>query len=65
MTGDAGRHAPESGSIVRQFEAPACRGFVSTTFAFEQDRAKLRQVRRRQGRYPLRTNPGEPDPAQL
>ena len=64
MTGDAGRHAPENAAVVCQFEAPACRGFVSTSLAFVLDRAKLRQVRHRQGRY-LLTNPVEPDPPQL
>jgi transposase len=35
------------------------------SFEFVLDRAKLRQVRRREGRYLLRTNLGAHDPAQL
>src|SRR5437762_4717467 len=35
------------------------------TFAYRLDRAKLRQVRRREGRYLLRTNLTASDPAQL
>ena len=35
------------------------------TFQFTLDRAKLRQVRRREGRYLLRTNLSSHDPAQL
>jgi len=35
------------------------------TFRFELNRRKLRQVRRREGRYLLRTNLGEQDPANL
>jgi hypothetical protein len=34
-------------------------------FSFRLDRAKLRQVRRREGRYLLRTNPTGKDPAEL
>ena len=35
------------------------------TFSFSLDRGKLRQVRRREGRYLLRTNLVEDDPARL
>jgi hypothetical protein len=35
------------------------------TFSYRLDRAKLRQARRREGRYLLRTNLTEDDPAQL
>ena len=35
------------------------------TFAFALDRQKLRQVRRREGRYLLRSNLPDEDPAQL
>ena len=35
------------------------------TFSFTLDRNKLRQVRRREGRYLLRTNLTETDPAKL
>ncbi len=37
----------------------------STSFTYRLDRDKLRQVRRREGRYPLRTNFTESDPAKL
>ena len=37
----------------------------STTFSYQLDRDKLRQARRREGRYLLRTNLTEDDPAQL
>ncbi len=37
----------------------------SPTFSYRLDRNKLRQVRRREGRYLLRTNLTENDPAQL
>lgn len=37
----------------------------TASFDFALDRAKLRQVRRREGRYLLRTNLGSHDPAQL
>ena len=35
------------------------------TFSYQLDREKLRQARRREGRYLLRTNLTENDPAQL
>ena len=41
--------------------APAC----SASFTYRLDRDKLRQVRRREGRYLLRTNLTESDPAKL
>jgi hypothetical protein len=37
----------------------------SAAFSYQLDRAKLRQVRRREGRYLLRTNLAADDPAQL
>src|SRR5712691_3198656 len=37
----------------------------NATFSFRLDRAKLRQVRRREGRYLLRTNLTDDDPARL
>ena len=40
-------------------------GTVSLALAFKLDRDKLRQVRRREGRYLLRTNLGDHDPTQL
>jgi hypothetical protein len=47
-------HLPQAGSSAK-----------TASFEFELDRAKLRQVRRREGRYLLRTNLGAHDPAQL
>ena len=47
-------HMPQAGSSSK-----------TASFEFELDRAKLRQVRRREGRYLLRTNLGSHDPAQL
>jgi hypothetical protein len=38
---------------------------VSSALGFKLDRNKLRKVRRREGRYLLRTNIGERDPAEL
>lgn len=38
---------------------------VSSALIFKLDRAKLRKVRRREGRYLLRTNIGDHDPAEL
>jgi hypothetical protein len=38
---------------------------TGTTFSYRLDRNKLRQARRREGRYLLRTNLAENDPAQL
>ena len=58
---DAGRAA----NLIK-VRVPATGPNIKTTsFTFELDRAKLRQVRRREGRYLLRTNLGEHDPAQL
>lgn len=47
-------HLPQAGNSSR-----------TAFFEFELDRAKLRQVRRREGRYLLRTNLAGHDPAQL
>jgi len=47
-------HLPQAGSSAK-----------TASFEFELDRAKLRQVRRREGRYLLRTNIGGHDPARL
>ena len=38
---------------------------TTASLEFKLDRAKLRQVRRREGRYLLRTNLGAQDPARL
>ncbi len=40
-------------------------GTPSSSFSFRLDRAKLKQVRRREGRYLLRTNLGAQDPDRL
>jgi hypothetical protein len=57
---------------VRRAKAPAAWHLVKVavapegaTFSFALDRAKLRQVRRREGRYLLRTNLCGKDPAEL
>ncbi|MEO5654625.1 MAG: IS1634 family transposase [Nitrosospira sp.] len=58
---DAGRAA----NLIK-LTLPSCRGIVTPdAFQFELDRDKLRQVRRREGRYLLRTNLSGHDPAQL
>ncbi|MDE2366262.1 MAG: IS1634 family transposase [Betaproteobacteria bacterium] len=58
---DAGRAA----SLI-QLTLPSSREIVTPdSFQFELDRDKLRQVRRREGRYLLRTNLSGHDPAQL
>lgn len=58
---DAGRAA----NLIK-LTLPSSREIVtSDSFQFELDRDKLRQVRRREGRYLLRTNLSGHDPAQL
>ena len=58
---DAGRAA----NLIKLM-LPSRRGIVTPdAFQFELDRDKLRQVRRREGRYLLRTNLSGHDPAQL
>lgn len=58
---DAGRAA----SLIK-LTLPSSREIVTPdSFQFELDRDKLRQVRRREGRYLLRTNLSGHDPAQL
>jgi transposase len=46
-----------------QLPEPTAEG--NSTFGFALNRQKLRQVRRREGRYPLRTNLCEREPAEL
>jgi hypothetical protein len=58
---DAGRAA----NLIKVKVPGTAPNIKTTSFTFELDRAKLRQVRRREGRYLLRTNLGEHDPAQL
>jgi transposase len=58
--GAARAKAPTAWRLIETKVAP--RG---TTFTYRLDRAKLRQARRREGRYLLRTNLTEHDPAKL
>jgi len=58
--GAAREHAPTAWRLVAVGVARD-----SATFSYRLDRAKLRQARRREGRYLLRTNLTEHDPAQL
>jgi hypothetical protein len=58
---DAGRSA----HLIKLHMPPTAADAKVTSFTFELDRAKLRQVRRREGRYLLRTNLAGHDPAQL
>jgi hypothetical protein len=58
---DAGRAA----NLIKVNVPATAPSIKTTSFTFELDRAKLRQVRRREGRYLLRTNLGGHDPAQL
>ena len=58
--GAARAKAPAAWRLVDVAVAPA-----DATFSFTLDRAKLRQVRRREGRYLLRTNLCGKDPAEL
>jgi hypothetical protein len=46
-------------------QAPTAWRLVSVAVSYQLDRNKLRQARRREGRYLLRTNLAENDPAQL
>jgi Transposase DDE domain len=58
--GAARAKAPAAWRLVKVVVAPE-----QATFSFALDRAKLRQVRRREGRYLLRTNLCGRDPAEL
>jgi transposase len=58
--GAARSHAPTAWRLI-----PVVVPKTGTTFSYRLDRDKLRQVRRREGRYLLRTNLTENDPAQL
>jgi hypothetical protein len=58
--GAARAHAPAAWRLVAITVAPQ-----AATFTFRLDRNKLRQARRREGRYLLRTNLTEDDPAKL
>ena len=57
---------PAARANLVKFSLPEASGSSKTaSFDFRLDRAKLRQVRRREGRYLLRTNLTAHDPAQL
>jgi hypothetical protein len=58
--GAARSHAPTAWRLI-----PVVVPKTGATFSYRLDRNKLRQVRRREGRYLLRTNLTENDPAQL
>jgi transposase len=58
---DAGRAA----SLIQLMLPQSHEAVTPDTFRFELDRNKLRQVRRREGRYLLRTNLSSHDPTQL
>ena len=62
----AAKHEAGRAAHLIKVHLPQASGSSKTvSFEFELDRAKLRQVRRREGRYLLRTNLGSHDPAQL
>jgi hypothetical protein len=58
--GGARAKSPSAWRLVAVEVAPG-----AATFAYQLDRAKLRQARRREGRYLLRTNMSARDPAEL
>jgi len=58
--GAARAHAPTAWRLVAIAVVPE-----GATFTYRLDRSKLRQARRREGRYLLRTNLTEDDPAKL
>lgn len=63
--GAAKQEAGRAASLIK-LSTPEAKGSAKTaSFEFRLDRAKLRQVRRREGRYLLRTNLVGHDPAQL
>lgn len=62
----AAKHEAGRAAALIQVSVPATgAGSKTSGFSFALDRAKLRQVRRREGRYLLRTNLAGHDPAQL
>ncbi len=63
--GAAKHEAGRAAHLIRLHMPQASSGAKTASFEFELDRAKLRQVRRREGRYLLRTNLAGHDPAQL
>jgi hypothetical protein len=63
--GAAKHEAGRAARLIKVHLPQANSGAKTVSFTFELDRAKLRQVRRREGRYLLRTNIGGHDPTQL
>jgi len=63
--GAAKQEAGRAATLIKLSTPEATGSAKSASFGFRLDRAKLRQVRRREGRYLLRTNLTGHDPAQL
>ena len=63
--GSAKHEAGRAAHLIKVHLPQASGSSKTASFEFDLDRAKLRQVRRREGRYLLRTNLGGHDPAQL
>ena len=63
--GAAKQEAGRAATLIKLSMPEATGSAKSASFGFRLDRAKLRQVRRREGRYLLRTNLEGHDPAQL
>ena len=63
--GAAKHEAGRAAHLLKLHMPQASSGAKTASFEFELDRAKLRQVRRREGRYLLCTNLAGHDPAQL
>jgi Transposase DDE domain len=63
--GAAKQEAGRAANLVKLSLPEATASAKTASFEFRLDRAKLRQVRRREGRYLLRTNLAAHDPAQL
>jgi hypothetical protein len=63
--GAAKQEAGRAASLIKLSMPETTGSAKSASFGFRLDRAKLRQVRRREGRYLLRTNLAGHDPAQL
>ena len=63
--GAAKHEAGRAANLIKVNVPATAAGNKTTSFTFELDRAKLRQVRRREGRYLLRTNLTSRDPAEL
>ena len=61
----AAKHEAGRAANLIKTHLPQASASRAASFEFKLDRAKLRQVRRREGRYLLRTNLAGHDPAQL